>query len=57
MRVLSIPLAEWASLEVVLIKSDVAVAVARLAKGYAGAFVPQAWRVTFLQQFSVFYGG
>jgi hypothetical protein len=50
------PLAEWAGLEVVLIKSDVAVAVARLAKSYAFAFVPQARRVTFLQQFSVFYG-
>ena len=57
MRVVSIPLAEWASLEVVLIKSDVAVAVACLAKGYAFALVPQARRVTFLQQFSVFYGG
>jgi hypothetical protein len=36
-RCLAIPLAEWAGLEVVLIKSDVAVAVARLAKGYAFA--------------------
>ena len=57
MRVVSIALAEWAGLEVVLIKSDVAVAVACLAKGYAFALVPQARRVTFLQQFSVFYGG
>jgi len=47
------PLAEWAGLEVVLIESDVALAVACLAKGYA--FARWARRVTFLQQFSVFY--
>lgn len=55
MRVVSIPLAEWAGLEVVLIESYVAVAVACWAKGYA--FARWARRVTFLQQFSVFYGG
>jgi hypothetical protein len=53
-RVVSIPLAEWAGLEVVLIKSDVAVAVAGWAKGYA--FATGARRVNFLQQFSVFFG-
>ena len=54
MRVVSIPLAEWAGLEVVLIKSDVAVAVACLAMGYA--FATGARRVNFLRQFSVFFG-
>ena len=55
MRVVSIALAEWAGLEVVLIESDVAVAVTCLAEGYA--FARWARRVTFLQQSSVFYGG
>ncbi len=55
MRVVSIPLAEWAGLEVVLIKSDVAVAVACWAKGYA--FARWARRLKLRKQFSVFYGG
>lgn len=55
MRVVSIPLAEWAGLEVVLIKSDVAVAVTCWTKGYA--FATGARRVIFRKQFSVFYGG
>jgi len=55
MRGLSIPSAERAGLEVVLIKSDVAVAVACWAKGYA--FATGARRVIFRRQFSVFYGG
>lgn len=55
MRVVSIPLAEWAGLEVVLIESDVALAVACLARGYA--FATGARRVIFLEQFVVFYGG
>ena len=54
-RVIRSSCAEHALLEVVLIESDVAVAVACLAKGYA--FARWARRVTFLQQFSVFYGG
>ena len=55
MRGLSIPSAEGAGLEVVLIESDVAVAVACWAKGYA--FATGARRVIFREQFSVFYGG
>jgi hypothetical protein len=46
--------AEGAGLEVVLIKSDVAMAVACWAKGYA--FATGARRVNFLQQFVMFFG-
>ena len=53
-RVLAMSLAEWASLEMQLIKSDVAGIVAGWALGYA--FATGARRVIFREQFSVFYG-